>query len=150
MTKKIIFVSASMHYTGVPFQAHAAAAKAGVDALSATLSIELGPSGITSNVITPGPILGTEGMDRLKAPGVDDGGIATSVPLQRQGSVKDIADATVWLLSEAGDWVTGSVVVVDGGHWRTQGATPGWPGIMSMDWEEVVGKAKGRKDGSKL
>lgn len=148
-TKKILFVSATMHFTGVPFQAHAAAAKAGVDALSSTLSLELGPLGITSNVVSPGPIRGTEGMSRLSG-GQEQDRIDQSVPLQRQGSVRDIADATVWLLSEAGDWVTGAVVVVDGGHWRMQsGRTPGWPQIMGMDWDELVGR-KGEREKAKL
>ena len=143
VTKKILFVSATMHYTGIPFQAHAAAAKAGVDALSATLAVELGPLGISSNVIAPGPIRGTEGMARLKGPGKSEKDIDEAIPLQRQGAVKDIADATVWLLSEAGDWVTGAVVVVDGGNWRMQsGRTPRWPGVMGLDWEEVVGRRK--------
>lgn len=47
---RVLFVSATMHYTGMPFQAHAAAAKAAIDSLSDSLAIELGPWGITSNV----------------------------------------------------------------------------------------------------
>ena len=62
---RIIYVSATLHYTGIPMQTHATAAKAGVDALSNNVCIEYGPLGITSNVIAPGPIAGTEGMDRL-------------------------------------------------------------------------------------
>jgi peroxisomal 2,4-dienoyl-CoA reductase len=44
---RIIFISASFHFTGMPLQAHAAVAKAGVDALSASTAIEYGPRGIT-------------------------------------------------------------------------------------------------------
>lgn len=47
---KILFVSAALHYTGTPFQAHVSAAKAAVDALSQVLAVELGPYGVTSNV----------------------------------------------------------------------------------------------------
>lgn len=47
---KVLFVSATLHYTGTPFQAHVSAAKAAVDALSQVLAVELGPYGITSNV----------------------------------------------------------------------------------------------------
>lgn len=47
---KILFVSATLHYTGTPFQAHVSAAKAAIDALSQVLAVELGPYGITSNV----------------------------------------------------------------------------------------------------
>ncbi len=46
---KIIYVSATLHYIGTPLQTHAAAAKAGVDALSAQMCIEYGPWGVTSN-----------------------------------------------------------------------------------------------------
>jgi peroxisomal 2,4-dienoyl-CoA reductase len=52
---RILFISASFHYTGMPLQTHAAAAKAGVDAIMAGAALEYGPYGITSNVITPGP-----------------------------------------------------------------------------------------------
>lgn len=47
---KVLFVSAALHYTGTPFQAHVSAAKAAIDALSQVLAVELGPHGITSNV----------------------------------------------------------------------------------------------------
>ena len=47
---RVIFVSATIHYTGVPMQTHVAVAKAGVDALANNVAIEYGPLGITSNV----------------------------------------------------------------------------------------------------
>jgi 2,4-dienoyl-CoA reductase [(3E)-enoyl-CoA-producing], peroxisomal len=53
--------------SGVPLQAHVSAAKAGVDALSAVIAVEEGPRGVRSNVISPGPIGGTEGMTRLSS-----------------------------------------------------------------------------------
>lgn len=124
---RIIFVSATMHYTGNALQTHAVAAKAGVDALSAQICIEYGPLGLTSNVIAPGPIAGTEGLDRLSKKRVGDGGGANAfknVPSGRAGSVKDIADATVYLFSDAANYVNGEVLVVDGGAWRT-GRGPG-------------------------
>lgn len=57
---RIIFVSATLHYRGSPFQTHVAVAKAGVDALSNNVAIEFGPLGVTSNIIAPGPIAQTE------------------------------------------------------------------------------------------
>ncbi|EGV65374.1 peroxisomal 2 4-dienoyl-CoA reductase sps19 [Yamadazyma tenuis] len=113
---KVIFVSATLHYYGVPFQAHVGAAKAGVDALSNALAVELGPLGITCNCIAPGAIGGTEGMSRLTPPGQRP--TETRVPLQRLGSTRDIADATVYLFSPAADYVTGTIQVVDGGLWH--------------------------------
>ena len=54
-----------MFASGTPLQAHVSAAKAGIDALSAVIAVEEGPRGVRSNIIAPGPIGGTEGMDRL-------------------------------------------------------------------------------------
>lgn len=110
----------------MPLQAHVAVAKAGVDALSATAAIEYGPRGITSNIITPGPINGTEGMARLGDRASEASGAAfKKVPLGRYGYVKEIADATVYLFSDAGNFVNGNVLVVDGGDWRSPGTVGG-------------------------
>jgi len=119
----------------MPLQAHAAVAKAGVDALSATAAIEFGPRGITSNVITPGPIMGTEGMARLGSRDAEGSGAAfKKVPLQRYGTVKEIADGTVYLFSDAGNFVNGEVLVIDGGDWRT----PGAPGTMKSQYPDYL------------
>ena len=91
-------------------QAHVGVAKAGVDALSNSVAIEFGPRGITSNVIAPGPIAGTEGMDRL-ARKEDAAAGKKSIPLGRWGTVREIADATVYLFSEAAGYVTGTTLV---------------------------------------
>lgn len=107
---RILFVSATIHYTGNPLQSHVSVAKAGVDALSAALAIELGPRGLTSNVIAPGPIAGTEGMARL-ARSEDVAAAMKAVPVGRYGSVKDVADATVYLFSDAAGFVNGATVV---------------------------------------
>lgn len=111
----IIFVSATLHYYGVPFQIHVGAAKAGVDALSNALAVELGPLGIRSNCIAPGAIAATEGFKRLVRSGDT---YAKTVPLQRYGTVRDVADATVYLFSPAADYITGTIHVVDGGSWH--------------------------------
>lgn len=110
-----IFISATLHYYGVPFQSHAGAAKAGIDALSQALAVELGPIGIRSNCIAPGAIKGTEGMDRLAGGGTD---MAAKIPLQRLGETRDIANSTVYLCSPAASYVSGTVQVVDGAFWH--------------------------------
>ncbi|KAK6533709.1 hypothetical protein TWF694_002641 [Orbilia ellipsospora] len=119
---RIIFVSASFHYTGAALQSHVAAAKAGIDALSHSLSIELGPAGITSNVVTPGAIAKTEGMDRLTATNMVPEELrenpAKMTPLGRWGAISEVADATIFLFSDAGRYINGVTIVVDGGSWR--------------------------------
>lgn len=152
---RIIFVSATLHYTGTVLQTHAAAAKAGVDALSAQVCIEYGPLGVTSNVISPGPIEGTEGMDRLAKKAREGVNPFKQIPSGKMGTVKDIADATVYLFSDAANYVNGSVVVVDGGAWRTSSG-PGkdfpYPDFLIEGGtvEGVGGMKKAKKGDSKL
>ncbi|KAI0102196.1 hypothetical protein GGR51DRAFT_298244 [Nemania sp. FL0031] len=117
---RIIFVSATFHYTGMPMQAHVASAKAAVDALSSSVALEFGPRGITSNVIAPGGIEGTEGLARLASSKISKD-MARHIPLGRLGTIRDIADATVYLFSDAGNYVNGDVLVVDGADWRNKG-----------------------------
>ena len=69
----------------------------------------MGPLGVTSNVIAPGPIGDTEGMDRLTP--ASDAENDTRIPLGRKGSVKDIADATVYLFSDGANYVNGDVLI---------------------------------------
>ncbi|PVF96847.1 NAD(P)-binding protein [Serendipita vermifera] len=111
-----VHISATLHHRGTPFQAHVSAAKAGVDALSKVLAVEEGPHGVRSNVIAPGPIGGTEGMDRLSRKTEDGSSIygENYIPVQRMGSSLDIAHAAVYLFSDAASFVSGQVIVVDG------------------------------------
>ncbi|KAF4231027.1 hypothetical protein CNMCM8980_000494 [Aspergillus fumigatiaffinis] len=117
---RIIFVSSTLHYRGMPFQAHVSVAKAGIDALSNSTAIEYGPRGVTSNIIAPGPVAQTEGLERL-LPSDAKAAYTKSQPLGRFGHVRDIADATVYLFSDAGSYVTGQTLVVDGANWRMSG-----------------------------
>jgi peroxisomal 2,4-dienoyl-CoA reductase len=144
---RIVFVSANLHYAGTPMQAHVMAAKAGVDALSSGAAIELGPRGITSNIISPGPIGGTEGMERLVGDEHRASAPRRTVPLGRYGTVKEIADATIYLFSDSGSYVNGAVLVVDGGNWRAPSV---WGSSGEMQYPDSIlrGEApKGAKSG---
>ncbi|KAF7513531.1 hypothetical protein GJ744_008825 [Endocarpon pusillum] len=141
---RLVFVSATIHYTGAPLQTHAVVAKAGVDALSANVAIEYGPRGLTSNVIAPGPIAGTEGMERLGR-SEDREANMKRIPAGRWGTVKEVADATVWLFSDAANFVNGSVVVVDGGAWRTNRMATGGKGMEYPDFLLGGGRVEGVK-----
>lgn len=77
--------------------------------MSAQVAIELGPHGITSNVIVPGIIEGTEGQKRLFGNGDSD--MIKRIPSGRFGTVRDINNVTVLLFSEGGSYVNGTVQV---------------------------------------
>ncbi|KAH7208589.1 oxidoreductase [Fusarium oxysporum] len=153
---RIIFVSATFHYTGVPYQSHVAAAKAGVDALSASVALEYGPRGLTSNVISPGGIEGTEGLQRLSSEASRESGqAARNIPLGRYGLLKEVSDATVFLFSEAGNYINGHALVVDGGAWRLPGlagmsAGLAYPDIVLGDQLLPTDIKTGRGTNSKL
>ena len=111
----ILNISATLHYHGTPLQLHASAAKAGVDALTRNLAVEWGRFGIRACAIAPGPIAETEGMKRL-APGEVTAKMTAAIPAGRFGAIDEIAAAAVYLRSPAAAYVTGHVLVVDGGH----------------------------------
>lgn len=113
---QILNISATLHYLGTPMQLHVSAAKAGVDALTRNLAVEWGRYGIRVNAIAPGPIEDTEGMKRLVPEPIKEK-LRQRIPLGRFGFIKDIENASVFLCSEAGNFINGAVLVVDGGHW---------------------------------
>jgi peroxisomal 2,4-dienoyl-CoA reductase len=113
---QILNISATLHYLGTPMQLHVSAAKAGVDALTRNLAVEWGRYGIRVNAIAPGPIEDTEGMQRLVPEPVRER-LKKNVPLGRFGRIADIENAALFVCSDAGSFISGEVLVVDGGHW---------------------------------
>ncbi|EGR31106.1 hypothetical protein IMG5_117480 [Ichthyophthirius multifiliis] len=115
----IINISALLQICGVALQTHAGAAKAGVDAMTRHLAIELGPQNVRVNGIAPGSIDGTAGFEKLM-PGNDLLiNIVDVVPLNRLGNKEDIANCALFLASEAASYITGQIIVVDGGAMHT-------------------------------
>lgn len=134
----IINISMTLHYRAWPLMAHATAAKAGIDALTRTLAVEWASHGVRVNAIAPGPIP-TEGVKKAFTPPATSGGGAADVfaieramgdyakraiPLQRWGTPEDVANAAVFLASPAASWMTGAILVVDGGEWLQRPAPP--------------------------
>ena len=118
----IINISAPQAFLAMPLQSHVCAAKAGVDMLTRTLALEWGPTGVRVNSIAPGPIADTEGMKRLAPSEKIREKVRISVPVQRYGHVNDIGNAAMFLSSDAGAYVSGVVLPVDGG-WAVAGAS---------------------------
>ncbi|KAJ7436087.1 2,4-dienoyl-CoA reductase [Mycena galericulata] len=138
-----IHVSAMLHYRGTPYQVHVSAAKAGVDALSAVLAVEEGPHGVRSNVLAPGPIGGTEGVDRLANKGADAEAGTWTFPLGRMGCISDVANAAVFLFSGAAAYVTGQILPVDGGVDHIHGPDFPYP-LGVLEPEKVRHLMKGK------
>jgi 3-oxoacyl-[acyl-carrier protein] reductase len=92
---------------------HYAAAKGGIIGLTKTLALELGPFGITVNAIAPGFIK----TPRIAAAdwGNASAAFIESLPLKRAGKPGDIAGVVAMLCSEAGGYVSGATIDVNGG-----------------------------------
>ncbi len=93
-------------------QANYAASKAGVIGLTKSIAKELGSKGVTANVVAPG-FIDTD-MTAALPQGVKDAAMAT-IPVRKFGNVADIAAAVAYCTSDEGGFLTGHVLVVDGG-----------------------------------
>ena len=120
----IVNISAPFEMKGASWQAHVAAAKAGVDSLTRTCAVELGPHDIRVNAVAPGHISGTEGVRRFAAvTGSDpEAGVGEAEeqprannPLGLYGHGTDIAYTVLFLCSPLARFISGQVIAVDGG-----------------------------------
>ena len=116
----VINISAPQAIIPMTGQIHVCAAKAGVDMITRTLALEWGSSGVRINSIIPGPIDGTEGMDRLAPTEEARQKTIQGVPLGRMGLPQDIGNACLFLCSELASYITGAILPVDGG-WAQNG-----------------------------
>lgn len=110
-------------WRGMPGVAHTCAARAGVIYLSKTVAIEWAPLDIRINCVAPGAIA-TGGMDVYSEEAQRD--LPRSNLMKRFGEAADVADAVTYLVGPSGAFVTGEVVVVDGGNqvWGDQWTIP--------------------------
>ncbi len=99
--------------TGYPGWSHYGASKAGQLGFMRTAAIELAPKRITVNAVMPGNIA-TEGLDGMGADYI--AGMEAAIPLRRLGTVRDIANAALFLASTEAGYITGQTIVVDGGQ----------------------------------
>ncbi|MGC2190834.1 MAG: 3-oxoacyl-ACP reductase FabG [Candidatus Dormiibacterota bacterium] len=110
---RIVNISSIVGLGGNPGQANYAAAKAGLVGLTKSVAKELGSRNITCNVVAPGYV-----HTELTSASITEEMLAELVkmtPLRRQGKTEEIAAAVAFLCSPAAAFITGEVLVVDGG-----------------------------------
>jgi gluconate 5-dehydrogenase len=113
-TGRIIFTGSVMGIVARPTVHAYAAAKAGLGGMARTLAVELAPQGINVNVICPG-FFHTEMNQSLVETPEFDVWVKTRCPLGRWAQPDEIGGAAVFLASRAGSYVTGHLLIVDGG-----------------------------------
>jgi 3-oxoacyl-[acyl-carrier protein] reductase len=109
---RVVSIASIVGMVGNPGQANYAAAKAGIIGFTRTVAKEVASRGITVNAVAPG-FIDTEMTQRLKEEWKEE--LKKRIPLGRLGSPADVAEAVAFLASEEAGYITGQVLVIDGG-----------------------------------
>jgi NAD(P)-dependent dehydrogenase (short-subunit alcohol dehydrogenase family) len=125
----VVQIASTAAFVGLPGRGPYSAAKAGLGALTRVMAVELAPLGIRVNAVAPGFT-----RTQLVQQALDDGSLqedwmVARVPMGRLAQPEEIARVVRFLASDEASYVTGQILVVDGG-WTVQGigAAPGWLG----------------------
>jgi len=110
----VINVASVAGLRGAPLMAHYGAAKAAVLALTQSVAVESASSGVRVNALVPGWVA-TDLTEFLRASDETEQGLLARVPMQRWGTVEELASAALFLASDASSFMTGQALVVDGG-----------------------------------
>jgi gluconate 5-dehydrogenase len=111
---RIVMTTSMMGKIARPTISAYSAAKAGLDALTRALAVELGPKGITCNAIAPG-YFATELNKPLMANAEFNEFVQHRTPVGRWGQPEELGGAVVFLASDAGSFVNGHTLMIDGG-----------------------------------
>lgn len=111
---RIVNLSSTASLIGEPLHANYAATKAGIEGITRSLAVELGPSGITVNAVAPGWTLTEMSAQRLT--GEFLAGLAAQIPLRKVATPDEVAWVILCLASDRASHTTGVTVPIEGGY----------------------------------
>lgn len=117
----ILNLVAAYAWTGGPGTIHSACAKAGVVAMTRTLAVEWARFKIRVNAISPGPVETEGAAGKLWGTPEARSAVLKTLPRGRIGVVEEVAHAAAYLVSDFSDYITGEILVIDGGQWLGKG-----------------------------
>jgi NAD(P)-dependent dehydrogenase (short-subunit alcohol dehydrogenase family) len=148
----VISTLTSWVWTGSAFVVPSAMAKAAVHAMTMSLAVEWGRYGIRLNAIAAGPIPTDYAWEMLNPTSKSSVGAtqADQVPLQRFGTVEELANLNIFLLSNACDYLTGHTIAMDGGqHLAGPGTFAGLTALSDSDWAEIKAQSVAASEAAK-
>jgi NAD(P)-dependent dehydrogenase (short-subunit alcohol dehydrogenase family) len=132
-------------WTGSAFVVPSAMGKAAVHAMTMSLAVEWARYGIRLNALAPGPIPTDYAWEMLNPTDKSSVGAtqADQIPMGRTGTVEELANLTMFLLSDACPYLTGQTIAMDGGQMLAgPGTFAGLTSLTADDWSEIREKSK--------
>ncbi|MFD6058478.1 SDR family oxidoreductase [Rhodococcus wratislaviensis] len=139
-------------WSGSAFVVPSAMAKAAVHSMTMSLAVEWARYGIRLNALAPGPIPTDYAWEMLNPTEKSAVGAtqADQVPMGRMGTMEELANLTIFLLSDACDYLTGQTIAMDGGQMLAgPGTFAGLTSMSSEDWAAAREKSKAASEAAK-
>ncbi|OHB30574.1 MAG: short-chain dehydrogenase [Phenylobacterium sp. RIFCSPHIGHO2_01_FULL_69_31] len=135
----VVSILTTWVWNGGPFTVPSAMSKAGLNVMTQSLAVEWGNRGVRFNAIAPGPFP-TEGMSARLNPG--GGGMLgeadPTIPLNRNGEMRELANLAVYLLDPGSAYVNGQTIAIDGGsHLKGGGGFARLAEWGDAEWEQA-------------
>lgn len=127
-------------WTGSAYVVPSAMAKAAVHAMTMSLAVEWAKYGIRINALAPGPIPTDYAWEMLNPTDKSSVGATQvdQIPAGRAGTIEELAHLTMFLLSDACDYLTGQTIAMDGGQMLAgPGTFAGLTSLTDADWAEI-------------
>jgi NAD(P)-dependent dehydrogenase (short-subunit alcohol dehydrogenase family) len=152
LTGSVLSTLTTWVWTGSAFVVPSAMAKAAVHAMTMSLAVEWARHGIRLNALAPGPIPTDYAWEMLNP--TDKSSIGATqpdqIPMGRVGTIEELAALTIFLLSDACDYLTGATIAMDGAqHLAGPGTFAGLTSLTDEDWAVAREKSQAASAASK-
>jgi NAD(P)-dependent dehydrogenase (short-subunit alcohol dehydrogenase family) len=141
----VVSTLTSWVWTGSAFVVPSAMAKAAVHAMTMSLAVEWAQYGIRLNALAPGPIPTDYAWEMLNPTDKSSVGATQveQIPAGRAGTIAELANLTMFLLSDACDYLTGQTIAMDGGQMLAgPGTFAGLTSLTDADWDEIKQRSR--------
>ena len=144
----VVSILTTWIWNGGPFTVPSAMSKAGLHAMTMSLAVEWAPKGIRFNAIAPGPFP-TEGAWARLSPGQSTSGAGKAdptIPLNRVGEMRELANLAVYLLDPGSAYVNGQTIAIDGGGYLSGRGRADLASWTDEQWEAARDAIKGANE----